>query len=164
MSCPGSSRISGVRTWYVPKGMTPQECTYCTYCYEHKCMNMDTLDVRAVQSEVNSRVNCDCTAHKFKYDPLVCVSCRNNMRIVPADISECHNCGGYVHSSGLKYCNQCTHTLQACVFCGEHVTPEPPKPEEPKPEEPKLEEPKPEEQSEGQSEDEVEDLVQCQLL
>ena len=152
MSCPGSSRIMGVHTWYVPKGMTPTDRTYCTYCYDNKCMR---VDVWQWQSFEQSYIKCSCTNDHSH----VCQKCRKQRWFVATTESTCTNCGGYVYTCSLRYCQKCSHVLEACAFCGKSSKSDDDKSSDKsssKSDDDNIQEP-------DASEDD-EDLVQCQII
>lgn len=116
--CVGDTRVN-FGTWYSPNGKTPEECTYCEYCINNKCINISEvykLEDQAVQC------SCDCPNKKI-HPKLYCYFCPkceierfNKMR--PTSQGTCKRCKYPTPFITQAYCASCSIELNSCYDCG----------------------------------------------
>ncbi|XWV25753.1 putative orfan [Tupanvirus soda lake] len=130
--CVAGTRINfGI--WYCPKDKTPQEFTYCEYCYNNNCM--DKSEVYRIEPTVIDKskdntggvkkCNCDCpkqAEHPF-LTQLLCPTCDIGSYGMCrcCTCGECSRCNEMTAYSGQKYCIGCSYFMKACYECGEPI-------------------------------------------
>lgn len=118
--CVGNIRIR-FGTWYVPKGKTPQECTYCEYCVENGCIPKSEVNPMI---EEPKGVNCDCPkqiVHLTLKAP-ECPICQIRDSILRfSSCGSCSNCHRETPYIGQKYCAGCALQLNSCYECGQEI-------------------------------------------
>ena len=113
--CPGSTSID-CGTWYTPPGKSVEECTYCEWCVENKCIESDNL-TRVMHFLVDC--TCDCPKCQDKFiSPLTCPACENNVVMGTVFEGDCKNCGT---DADFTYCRGCSYLLKSCWLCGETI-------------------------------------------
>ncbi|XWV24521.1 putative ORFan [Tupanvirus deep ocean] len=130
--CVARTRVN-FGTWYCPKGKTPQEFTYCEYCYNNGCANKS--EVYAIEptpfdesknntSSVNN-CNCDCpkqAEHPFLVQLLCPVCDIGSYGMCRCCIcGQCSRCQEMTAYSGQIYCSGCSYFMKACHECGEPI-------------------------------------------
>lgn len=115
--CTGPFR-NNYGTWYVPNGMTKEQCTYCEWCVDNGCY--DKNDMKLVTDANGYTFNCDCKREHTHIVSIMCPECyvqeMEGMGHLAA-CGKCVNCGNYTPYGGIKYCPSCSYISRKCHQC-----------------------------------------------
>lgn len=125
--CVGKTRINFGK-WYCPHDKTPEEFTYCEYCYNNGCVDKSTVyDLQETLDNLTEAPNCNCDCPNQESHPLLsaimCPICEISSygMMQCCACGNCKKCGILTPYSGECYCIGCSYQLKACYDCGESV-------------------------------------------
>lgn len=114
--CPGNFRVHKGK-WSTPKGMTPSECTYCEWCVQNGCVQLE--EGFSVGYDLNQCL-CDCS-QKESHETIQTYNCGKHAGIIGgAVMGRCGSCfkASSTTSTAQKYCRACSTLYGICEFCG----------------------------------------------
>ena len=68
-TCPGRNYLPQSGPWYVPPGMTPQQCTFCWVCYEENIKGTSADKGFTIFERSYGNCNCDFETNWVKTCP-----------------------------------------------------------------------------------------------
>lgn len=128
--CVGDIRLKRGNWWARSDHLdneNPLDITYCEYCIDHNCVNVDDVYKVNLEDNLNYSINCDCpNKRNHKTDgncikPHVCANHRTKESggmLMDCMMSKCKTCENDTESMGIKYCDSCSHTNKICRYCG----------------------------------------------
>lgn len=120
-ACVGDTRITNVDIWFVPKGNSTYELTYCDWCITNGCIPLDS--VSKVEEKL-CRCNCDCP-NKHNHECIKVYVCKehhgddDDMVLTLPAMRQCKLCPQMSRTWGEEYCDGCSAIYQICKYCGE---------------------------------------------
>ena len=114
--CPGEFRVHRGK-WATPKGMTPQQCTYCEWCVTNQCVQLE--EGYTVNYNLGNCL-CDCPI-KHSHASIQVYDCGNHAQSIGLCLmGTCESCHrkGTTTSSVEKYCDACSALYSMCKICG----------------------------------------------
>jgi hypothetical protein len=115
-ACTGEFRVHCGK-WTTPRGMTPQQCTYCEWCISNKCVQ---LEEGYTQRENLNNCSCDCPLKEThtSIEPYNCGGHRG--WIGGCSMGTCGSCfkNNSTTSTMQKYCRACSALFAICDVCG----------------------------------------------
>ncbi len=115
-ACTGDFRV-GRGKWVIPRGMTPQQCTYCEWCITNKCVQLE--EGYTVKQNLNGCL-CDCPV-KHTHGSIQIYNCgKHNGLFGLCDLGRCRACfrDAVTESSAYLYCGACSASFGICEVCG----------------------------------------------
>lgn len=115
-ACTGEFRVHRGK-WTTPKGMTPQQCTYCEWCITNQCVQLE--EGYTVRSDLSNCL-CDCPV-KHSHASIQIYNCgKHNNSIGLCARGLCRICfrSNATDSSLEKYCGACSALFGICGVCG----------------------------------------------
>jgi hypothetical protein len=116
--CVGDTPIN-FGNWYCQNGKTAEDCTYCEYCVNNKCIDVSQL---YKLSDSTYHCTCDCPK-KHSHPKLFCYFCpkceieRFGME-PPKAGGACKKCKFQTPLANQAYCASCSIQLKSCYECG----------------------------------------------
>jgi hypothetical protein len=106
-------------TWYSQLGKTPEECTYCEYCFNNKCIDISQL---YKINDLSQHCVCDCPK-KNMHPKLLCYLCpKCEIERFGSSPSQsngtCKKCKFRTPFATHAYCASCSIQFKSCYECG----------------------------------------------
>lgn len=115
-ACTGKFRVHRGK-WTIPKGKTSKECTYCEWCINNGCVQLEPGFT--VSSSLNN-CSCDCPI-KDTHASIQVYDCRKHEDMITLCVmGRCRSCykDCATTSSLNKYCPACSALFGICEVCG----------------------------------------------
>lgn len=115
-ACTGHFRVHRGK-WTIPKGMTPQQCTYCEWCVTNQCVQLE--EGYTVKQDLSNCL-CDCP-FKDSHASIQLYNCgKHEDSIGLGMMGTCRLCfrRNTTASSLEKYCGACSALFGICEVCG----------------------------------------------